>query len=654
MPYFVLYTALLLLGCFFVGAWFACVMRRMTGIGDRPALATAGAGAGVGAVAARAALDDVPVETSVTSAGSLFGDRSEAEQAQVDTAALSDDPLVDAEHAAEPEAVEAPTDESVVADNAVADEPSQDASADEVLPSPDMTADATEEVQSSPEVSASPDVSAIDEPEEQEASVEVSSDLDDADAPAGSSETTDVASAVAAASAAAAAAVAAAKAGAAAQLDDEDVTTAAAAVAPEAVVFEDILPSPDEDGFTFAERADVEAVSDLVDDEAAVQDVAPVEAASDLEVISVDDAEVSAVHTEHATESGETATEDTVSGASDTALGSALAAGLAARAATADPVADEPSIPATSTEPADKTQEVAAPVVADDLMRIKGVDAETQSTLNDAGISSYEQISSLSSRDVHDLDQKLGGGMRVSRESWIEQATVLATGRETYFSKRQYRKQTSSGSNTASGSLSPEADTASSIATGVAAVGGVTGAAVAAAAVESAPTEAREPRADREPREPREPRADREPREPREPRADREPREAREPREDREPRKTRSGSERQSSGLLGAVSSRLRGGKEARKVPGVGTPEQRRVGGGGRMLQSTEADDLKRIRGVGVVIEKKLNAMGVHSYAQIAEWTEADIEKVNGILDFSGRIERENWIEQAKMLAASA
>ena len=62
-------------------------------------------------------------------------------------------------------------------------------------------------------------------------------------------------------------------------------------------------------------------------------------------------------------------------------------------------------------------------------------------------------------------------------------------------------------------------------------------------------------------------------------------------------------------------------------------------------------DDLKRIRGVGVLIEKKLNSLGVTSYDQVANWTGADIERVSQILDFKGRIERENWIEQARILA---
>ena len=64
------------------------------------------------------------------------------------------------------------------------------------------------------------------------------------------------------------------------------------------------------------------------------------------------------------------------------------------------------------------------------------------------------------------------------------------------------------------------------------------------------------------------------------------------------------------------------------------------------------ADDLKRIRGIGVLIEKKLNALGVSSYEQVANWTVADIERVSEQLDFRGRIERENWIEQARILSA--
>jgi predicted flap endonuclease-1-like 5' DNA nuclease len=63
------------------------------------------------------------------------------------------------------------------------------------------------------------------------------------------------------------------------------------------------------------------------------------------------------------------------------------------------------------------------------------------------------------------------------------------------------------------------------------------------------------------------------------------------------------------------------------------------------------ADDLKRIRGIGVLIEKRLNAMGVRRYHQIANWTSGDIDRVSHALEFGGRIERENWVQQARILS---
>ncbi len=64
------------------------------------------------------------------------------------------------------------------------------------------------------------------------------------------------------------------------------------------------------------------------------------------------------------------------------------------------------------------------------------------------------------------------------------------------------------------------------------------------------------------------------------------------------------------------------------------------------------ADDLKQLSGVGPALEKKLHEAGVMSFAQIAAWTDADVEEFGEKLSFKGRIEREGWIEQAKELAA--
>ncbi|MHA7871918.1 MAG: 50S ribosomal protein L21 [Hyphococcus sp.] len=63
------------------------------------------------------------------------------------------------------------------------------------------------------------------------------------------------------------------------------------------------------------------------------------------------------------------------------------------------------------------------------------------------------------------------------------------------------------------------------------------------------------------------------------------------------------------------------------------------------------ADDLKKLSGVGPVLEKKLIEAGVTSFAQIAAWKQKDIEEFDEKLSFKGRIEREGWVEQAKKLA---
>jgi predicted flap endonuclease-1-like 5' DNA nuclease len=62
-------------------------------------------------------------------------------------------------------------------------------------------------------------------------------------------------------------------------------------------------------------------------------------------------------------------------------------------------------------------------------------------------------------------------------------------------------------------------------------------------------------------------------------------------------------------------------------------------------------DDLKRIRGIGKQNEKRLNSHGVTTFAQIASWTEADQKDWGEKLAFPGRIEREEWVRQAKILA---
>jgi predicted flap endonuclease-1-like 5' DNA nuclease len=65
-----------------------------------------------------------------------------------------------------------------------------------------------------------------------------------------------------------------------------------------------------------------------------------------------------------------------------------------------------------------------------------------------------------------------------------------------------------------------------------------------------------------------------------------------------------------------------------------------------------KADNLRRLIGIGPVNERLLKGLGVTTYAQIAAWTDADVKRVEEVLNFDGRIAREKWIEQAKLLAA--
>ncbi|MEN8201683.1 MAG: hypothetical protein ABFS28_03745 [Bacteroidota bacterium] len=67
--------------------------------------------------------------------------------------------------------------------------------------------------------------------------------------------------------------------------------------------------------------------------------------------------------------------------------------------------------------------------------------------------------------------------------------------------------------------------------------------------------------------------------------------------------------------------------------------------------KAEEKDDLKMISGIGPVIEEKLNSLDIYTYEQISKFSEKDRETVNEAIEyFPGRIERDEWIAQAKEL----
>jgi NADH-quinone oxidoreductase subunit E len=67
---------------------------------------------------------------------------------------------------------------------------------------------------------------------------------------------------------------------------------------------------------------------------------------------------------------------------------------------------------------------------------------------------------------------------------------------------------------------------------------------------------------------------------------------------------------------------------------------------------SGEADDLKLIGGVGPALEKKLNDAGITRFEQIANMSPEDVAMIEEKLSFKGRMERDDWRGQAKILAA--
>ena len=66
-----------------------------------------------------------------------------------------------------------------------------------------------------------------------------------------------------------------------------------------------------------------------------------------------------------------------------------------------------------------------------------------------------------------------------------------------------------------------------------------------------------------------------------------------------------------------------------------------------------KADDLKRIKGVGPRMEQMCNMLGFWHYDQIANWSDEEVAWVDENLQgFKGRVTRDDWVAQAKVLAA--
>lgn len=360
--------------------------------------------------------------------------------------------------------------------------------------------------------------------------------------------------------------------------------------------------------------------------------------------------------------------------------------------------------------PTDVVQQPAVPA-ADDLQRIRGIDAGLARRLADLGLRKFEEIARWKAEDVRRFSADLGLKGDIARDNWIEQATILAKGGETYFSSRQRQGQLAvvaqkaavANGRTAGGDAQPASaqrltelpartpGTYTSLPAGLPTQGPGSAVPTGASAVGNPALP--------------------------------DPRSAAPGRDQLQRIKgitpeverflngqgiTRfsqiagwtAGEVQIVDQLLGragriaaenwieqaailATGTVLAAGRPAELPPtrparladairenaskaGAENALAPRAALAGLRSVRSEAlrgpqadadlprtvDDLKRIRGIGVLIEKKLQSLGITSFEQVANWTGADIDRVSNILDFKGRIERENWVEQARILAS--
>jgi len=99
--------------------------------------------------------------------------------------------------------------------------------------------------------------------------------------------------------------------------------------------------------------------------------------------------------------------------------------------------------------------------------------------------------------------------------------------------------------------------------------------------------------------------------------------------------------------------------QDAKKVVAINTDKATTLAGKSNLKSYGLAkptripDDLKLISGVGEALEKTLHNCGIYYFEQIANFSQQDITDVNNMLNFKGRIDRDEWIKQARLLMSS-
>lgn len=331
----------------------------------------------------------------------------------------------------------------------------------------------------------------------------------------------------------------------------------------------------------------------------------------------------------------------------------------------------------------------------DDLQSIRAIDAETEQRLKSVGVMTFDQIARWSGDDIELYGEELNLGSRIDEEQWIEQAQILAMGGDTYYSRSRSAALGGDALDAEdAGEVSPEADQAEDeagdevgddAASGASAAGyGMAGAAAAAAAASQAmgrdadadESGAEAPPVEEDIEEPPAPEVeDVAP-------SEQAPAVPEDLSGSREGRSVAEMAAAAAAAMAAASASVTRGLRPIEPISplsrvnpnivlpaklsdairehdskGQGNVSSAAIGAGSvphsrPASTGAKGDDLKRIRGIGVLIERQLNVNGITRYQQIANWSSSDIAAISAKLDFKGRIERENWVEQARILSS--
>ncbi len=102
---------------------------------------------------------------------------------------------------------------------------------------------------------------------------------------------------------------------------------------------------------------------------------------------------------------------------------------------------------------------------------------------------------------------------------------------------------------------------------------------------------------------------------------------------------------------LAAVPAKDEAKPTAKKAAAAAKPSLEDKNRPAGIAKPAAVDDLQLISGVGPKNEKILHDLGIFTFAQVAAWKKAERAWVDAYLNFHGRIEREDWVKQAKALA---